>query len=152
MLNIKNAIGCLLFVLALLSLSNTISAQNGIKPDERLSVKYSQNYISTLLENNPEMINYLNFTLDNSCYFVSDGNEKFVASQQLKLFDNSLKTVIDVPVNSVNKSDFNILKYDIQLNYTQRTAYRIGNSNEVVVFYSSKEMADRYNKSKQSVK
>ena len=152
MLNVKNTIGCVLFVFVLLCFSNKINAQNETKPDERLYVKYSQNYISNLLENNPEMINYLNFTLDNSCYFVSDGSDKFVASQQLKLFDNNLKTLIDIPVNSVNKSEFNVLKYDIQLNYTQRTTYRIGNTNEVVVFYSLKEMADRFNKLKQSVK
>ncbi|MBI5541576.1 MAG: hypothetical protein HY951_16060 [Bacteroidia bacterium] len=152
MLKCKYLAGCLFFVIVFLSFSVRIIAQNEIKPDERLFVKYSQDYISSMLINNPENIDYLNFCLDNSCYFISEGSDKFVNSPKLTLFDNQTKSSTQNVVESINKSSFNILNYDLKLSYSQRTSYRIGNSNEVVIFYSLKEMADRYNKLKQSVK
>jgi hypothetical protein len=152
MLKCKYLVSCGFLVIVFLSFSVRIIAQNEIKPDERLFVKYSQDYITSMLKNNPENLDYLNFCLDNSCYFIADGSDKFANSPKLTLFDNQTKSATQNVVESIDKSNFNILNYDLKLSYSQRTSYRIGNSNQVVVFYSLKEMADRYNKFKQSVK
>ena len=152
MLSIKNTVFSLVSVLFFLCFSISINAQNEIKPDARLFVKYNNDYVNNLIANSPEIISYLNYTLDNSCYFLTDDNEKFKNSPQLRLFDNATKTVVANPVSEIDKGNFIILLYDIQLSYNQRTSYRIGNSNQVVVFYSSKEMANRFNKFKQSGK
>lgn len=152
MLKCRYIANCLLLLVVFLSFSLNIIAQNQIKPDERLFVKYSQDYISGMLKNNPENLDYLNYCLDNSCYFITDESDKFKDCSKLTLFDNQTKSSIQNVVESIDKSNFNILNFDLKLSYNQKTPYRIGNTNEIVVFYSLKEMADRYNKFKQSVK
>ena len=136
----------------LLLTSSTILAQSKIIPDNRLFIKYNVEYLSNLSEKNPETLDYLNFTLDNSCYLINEDGDKFKNCTQLELYDNTNKAFSKVFPSSIELSELNILNYNIELSYNQRTFYRIGNSTKILAFYSLKEMADRYNQYKKSVK
>ena len=135
-----------------ISYSSILLAQNNIEPDKRLNSKYSQEYLTNLIHNNPETLEYLNFCLDHSYYIITDDNHKLGDCQPLVPIDNSTKQIADNYLVSGDITKFNYLDYKFEISYNERSFYRIGNTDNIVVFYSSKEMAEKFNNYKKSVK
>lgn len=129
--------------LVIIMLVNIVIAQNSNVPDNRLLAKYSTEYLSNLQETQPQMIEYLNFELNNGFSFVDIPEEKAEQFPYLRYFNGKEQgdIVEEIPTGSLN-----LALYEYERNYSSRTTYRIG-SNQAIVFYSIKEMSELFNSS-----
>ncbi len=131
----------LTYVFIFMSVVFNLNAQNSfdlqsVKPDSRLVDAFDLSFVNRIQKENPALVLYYNFYLD-SAYYISvlpaDKNE----------FLSNLKS-IDVDDN-IETSEINILMYKLDLNFEQRSYYRIGNSDRVMIFYSGKELNEKFN-------
>ena len=137
----RNRVFILAYVFIFASVIFNLNAQTPfdlktVNPDARLSEAFDQAFVTKLQKENPALVLYYNFYLD-SAYYISilpaDKNE----------FLETLES-IDVD-NNIETSEINILKYDLKLSFDQRTYYRIGSSDRVMIFYSGQELNDKFN-------
>ncbi|HRW21878.1 MAG TPA: hypothetical protein P5509_07895 [Bacteroidales bacterium] len=133
----------LIITVLIMSISSVIYAQTESSPDNRLLAKYSTEYLSNLQETQPQMIEYLNFELNNGFTFVDIPEEKAEQFPYLRYFNGKEQgdIVEEIPTGSLN-----LALYEYERNYSSRTTYRIG-SNQAIVFYSIKEMSELFNSS-----
>lgn len=114
--------------------------------DSRLLMKYSESYLFSLQENNPDLINYLNFTLDNSCEIIDITADKIASCPYLYEYDNTNKTITENTLSVDQLENINIYKYNFEQDLNLNKVYRIKNSdNKAIVFISKSELAKRYN-------
>ncbi len=107
-------------------------------PDPRIIDYLGQEKVDIILKNNPDLINYYNFFLENS-YIISE-------VPQDKLIDNNF-TEIKLPLENgkVDREKLNVLKLNIQRKYDSRIYFKVENSNEIFIMLSEKEFIEKYN-------
>lgn len=120
------------FTFLLLSSFSNVSPQN---VDPRIIDFLGQKKVDVLLKNNPGIIEYYQYYLDNA-YYISelDGGKM-----------NSKNISGTIHLKSLKKSEINILKLDIQRAYDHPVYYKISNSNKLMVFISEKEFMRKFN-------
>jgi hypothetical protein len=125
----------------LLTLTYPLKTISQITANSKIIEVYGEKEVSNLSDNR---INYLNYYLDNS-YKIREisfeKNEKFTLLSDLLLESKTTnKFILDTDVNNIN-----ILKYNIRRDNKLRTAYRLDNTNKVLVFYSNEEFTENFN-------
>jgi hypothetical protein len=109
--------------------------------DNRLNVKYSDEYLQNLNQNE---LKSLEFKLNN-LYFIEDNFEKNESLPKLFKINNFTKEIIEEALTNVDFNNFNILNYFVEQNYNTRNYYKIGNTGKTLVVYSVKEYTEKYN-------
>lgn len=133
-------------LLAVIGKSPAQTQSSIISPDIRLFDCFEKAYIELLKSNNPDLIVYYNFYLDNSYFIAELPAEKSNSAKIEKLkFQDKFKN------SKTNISELNILKYDVKRFYDEYSFYSIGTTNKVVVFYSEKEFMIKYNEYRNSL-
>jgi hypothetical protein len=131
-------------------LYTSIYAQDIDKPDKRLYEAFGKENVEFLLLNNPDIIKYYNYYLDNAFVLVQHNIEKTSSIIQkyprLILKDPSFS--YDIPDISKGTKSINILKYIYELKHDESSTYWIDKSGIAIVFYSTKTIAENYNKIK----
>jgi hypothetical protein len=127
------------FLFIILSVSFLSYSQNSF--NNKLLVKYNIEYLQSLSET---QIKQLEYELTNS-YFIIDNFEKSESFPELLKINTQTKEIINEPLTSVDLTNFNVLKYNYQKQYNNRTYYKIGNTGKTIVFYSVKEFSENYN-------
>lgn len=116
----------------------------GIDPDSRIVDYLGQEKVNIIIKNNPDLIRYYNFFLENS-YMVSE-------VPQDKLDENSFPE-IELPLKNgkVDKKKLNVLQLEIQRKYNERIYYKVKNSSEIFIMLSEKEFIEKYNEYRKSL-
>ena len=120
------------------------------KPDPRLTEAFGKDQVQFLEQNNPDLIQYYNFYLDNAFTLVQHQPEKIagiISSCTLLTLINS-ELNLDKPDMSKGTKSINILKYKYLLSYDKPSSYRIDDSGIVIVFFPAKVITENYNKAK----
>ncbi|MEI6576671.1 MAG: hypothetical protein WCO63_10885 [Bacteroidota bacterium] len=119
-----------------------------IKPDPRLYDCLDKSYVDGL-KDNPRLLLYYNFFLDNS-YYISATPEKKVTGADISTLalrnpgPNGEKLFFSENLSTIKTGSFNPLKYDISLQPNMFTNYYLGQTGKVLVFYSNKEFTEKY--------
>ena len=109
-----------------------------VVPDARLVDYLGQDKLAILQKNDPDIIVYYNYYLDNSYILQTMPADKLEGGkyQTLKL---------PLRGGKVDTQKLNVLKLDIQRKYDQRVYYKVEGSSEVLIFISEKEFMKKYN-------
>jgi len=109
-----------------------------VVPDARLVEYLGQEKLAILQKNDPDIIVYYNYYLDNSYILQTIPADKLEGGnyQTLKL---------PLRGGKVDTQKLNVLKLDIQRKYDQRVYYKVEGSSEVLIFLSEKEFMKKYN-------
>lgn len=119
-----------LFTLILfLGISMSVFSQTDF--DKRLLAKFSQEQITDMATNHPNILNYWTYYLDNSYQIVNIGSGKDVSEYP------------EIKFKSPEK--FNILKVDVRMQKVGKTHYRIKNSDQLLVIDSNTDFTKKYN-------
>lgn len=130
----------LFYLISFVFFANTILAQNSVQADQRLYDCFPEDYIKQLEKNNPQLIRYYNFFLENSFQIVDYSTEK--PSKGKVIYDyakNNIKT-IDI-------DNFNPFMFNLDLDYEHYTHYLIPDKKKVIVFYPKKRIEKDYKNS-----
>jgi len=135
------------FIAIILSafIASSAFAQVKIVPDSRLYQCFSKEYIQEVQLNNPKLLAYYNFYLDNS-YFISKTNSTkkmdipSISNVKYKESDKQF----DENIKDFSMKTFNPLKYDFKIEKNVYSHYSLGNG-DVIVFYPLKRFMKKYN-------
>lgn len=130
------------------SFALNISAQESFDFDDRLLFRYDQSQLETMVSMNPAQINYLNYYLNNACYFQ---DVDVIPEEKLQDYPDIFQYMaipsdyeLEAPVS---KENFNILMYDVRFFQDRKSTYRMGDSNVLIVLRSKKEINGMFNQS-----
>ena len=127
-----------LYKLGLLAIILVSFGFQNITPDARLIDYLGKEKVEILQKNNPDLIRYYNYFLDNS-YMVS-------TVPQDKIADNSFpELILPLQGTKVDTKKLNVLKLNIQRKYDQRLYFKVKDSHDIFVFLSEKEFMEKYN-------
>ncbi len=135
----------LLFIILFLSISAYSQIANPV-PDNRLYEAFGKEQVEFLLQNNPDMVTYYNFFLDNAFVLIQHPKEKTAGLPKMTL--NNQKLVSEKPDISKGTKSINILKYSYTILPDESASYRLDDSGIAIVFFSAKEITEKYNKYK----
>jgi len=143
----------LIFALLLGFSSTFTTAQNSTlsrNPDPRLYEAFGKGRIDFLQQNNPDLIEYYNFYLDNACVLEQHPSEKIpgIISSCPIMELISPEMTMDKPDMAKGTKSINILKYQYKIEQDKTTQYRLDDSGIVIVFYPAKITTEKYNKAK----
>ena len=110
--------------------------------DSRLVDLYGQNYINQVQTNNPRLIEYWDFCLTSS-YYVSGSGGKDLSD--LPDFATVISKQGLPGPTTIDPDTFNPLAYLDVTDREQRAYYRLGNTGNLIVFYSRKEVTEKFN-------
>jgi len=110
-----------------------------ITPDSRVIDYLGKEKVDFIQKNNPELIRYYNFFLDNVYYLEKLPADKFT--------NNNMKT-IELPLKKgeVDTKKLNVLKLEVQRKFDTPTYYKLKGRNEIIVFLSEQDFMKKYNK------
>ena len=111
--------------------------------DIRLSAVYSQEDLDNLEENNPQKLDFMNWSLDNSYTIVDAGYEKCLQMPYLKHFD-PVNKIIGANVENLSEEDLNIYMFLFERQYDKKAHYRIGDTGKAIVFKSHTELSKNF--------
>lgn len=121
--------------------------------DPRVIEVFGQETVTFYLENNPSLIQYYNFFLDNS-YSIQDMPQEKMGELQnipeLKLKELFQTDYVDYSEKGIE--NLNIMKFDFQIDPNVGPIFRLGNTNKLIIFLSGKEIQNLYNKFKLELK
>jgi len=137
-----------IFCLFCLFFTLNISAQESFDFNARLLFRYDQSQLLAMASVSPVQINYLNFYLDNAFYFQ---DLDVIPIEKLQHYPDILE-YIDLPPNyelevPVSKENFNILMYDVTFFHDRKSTYRFGDTNDLIILRSKKEIYRMFNQS-----
>ncbi|HNQ67573.1 MAG TPA: hypothetical protein PKN32_04295 [Bacteroidales bacterium] len=124
-------------------------SQQTLNVDSRLSVVYNQDYINNLIQNNPQELEYLNWYLDNSYAIIYPDYEKLQGNAYLKSFNPITKTEGDI-ITNLDYNNINVFYLSFVRPYDKDAIYRIGDTGDAIVFFSSKKLAKLFNQYQKS--
>ncbi|MFA4851752.1 MAG: hypothetical protein WC599_04465 [Bacteroidales bacterium] len=138
------------FLVFAINLYSQNSSKSTVTPDPRLYEALGKDNVEFLLQNNPDIIEYYNFYLDNAFALVQHATEKIpsIVQNYPKLELKNASLTYDKPDISKGAKSINILKYIYKLQPDESSTYWIDKSGIAVVFYSSKTITENYNKIK----
>lgn len=140
----NRAVKFILIISLFFTSKNAIVAQT---IDERVIEALGRSQSEIIQQNSPHYLEYLNYFLDNS-YFVTDlpaGKPYTDISSVQPKFDNLPPASIELN----NLRSFNVLQYEFQRKFKERTFYKIGSTGKMLVFYSEQEFVKSFNRLKQ---
>ena len=121
--------------------------------DQRIVEAYGTEAVNQLIAEEPQRLEYLEFYLDNSYYLFNHaakaGSGIPMISEVAKNTQNKAPEQITFPAPS-NFETFNALLWQFETHPTKRTVYGIDGTNKVLMFYSDKELEQKYNEYKSS--
>ena len=136
-----------LFALPFVLFSFILQAQTNLNPDSRLYSKYTQDYLETLRIKNPNLLEYLNFSVDNSFKIFYEKDELKVKDiPYIKKFDNKTKSASEA--KNIDLDTFNLMEYDFVRNRDTRTYYKLADSGAILVLFSEQELLKKFKTSK----
>lgn len=120
-------------------------AQNELSYDERLLFRFTQSELDDIALVNPHQIEYLNFYVENACFFI---NVDVIPDEKQEQFPDVLN-YLSLPEGyeleeDVTKKNFNILMYDVEFYDSKKNTYKLG-ENLLVVLRSKQEVYDLFN-------
>ena len=124
-----------------------ISAQDVTDFDARLLFRFTQSELDATASVNPSQIDYLNFYVNNACFFQE---VESIPEEKINDIPNILDLVslpegFDFDQEEVSKDNFNILMYDVDFFQNGKNTYRLGNKNLLIVLRSKKEIYEMFN-------
>jgi len=124
----------LLFLFSLILLTSFVD----IKPDQRLIDYLGSEKVSMLQQNNPSLIHYYNFFLDNSYDIQTVPADKL---------DGNNFTELELPLinGEVDTQKLNVLKLNIQRKYDENLYFKIKGSDQIFIMLSEKIFVEKYN-------
>lgn len=138
-----------MLLLSVMGLTFAQTQKTQVIADPRVIEVFGQETVTFYLENNPSMIQYYNFFLENS-YTIQDMPQEKMGELQnipeLKLKENFLTDIIDYTEKGLE--NLNIMKFDFQIDPNVGPIFRLGNTNRLIIFLSGKEIQNLYNKYK----
>lgn len=143
---VSKSLMLLTLIFAVISFSQ---AQSVLKPDARLNKTYDSEYLENLRQNSPSTLEILNFELDNS-WFIA-GPEllpKIETMDYLYYRDPVTGDKTDTKFLETNPNKINIAECYFERQHNTYIYYKIGDSGEIIGFYSAMETAKRFNISK----
>lgn len=118
-----------------------------VVPDSRLLSNNSKQQLELIQENNPVVILYMNFYLDNSYYITSLPMDKTSNLEDISIIKNKESgQTIDIEFLSKNSSEFNINNYDFKRYHNKPSYYKIGKTGKVFVIRSGDQINMMFNK------
>ena len=114
------------------------------KADDRIIVAYGDQYVSELVKNNPQRIEYLNYFLDHSYEIITStknaGDKYSLISEFLKKpkYNNNVNYSLDL-------NHFNVLMYNLPRDKKLKKVYRIDNTDLLIVMFSEEFFVENYN-------
>jgi hypothetical protein len=149
-MRMKSKIFLFFFLVFAINVYSQNSSKSTVTPDPRLYEALGKSNVEFLLQNNPDMIGYYNYYLDNAFVLVQHSPEKFssIIKNCPKLELNDASLTYDKPDISKGTKSINILKYVYKLQPDQNSTYWIDKSGITIVFYSEKTITENYNKLK----
>ncbi|MFL2570355.1 MAG: hypothetical protein ACJ0QL_00570 [Parvicellaceae bacterium] len=114
------------------------------KADDRIIVAYGYQYVSELVKNNPQRIEYLNYFLDHSYEIITstkNADDKYsLLSEFLKKpkYNNNVNYSLDL-------NHFNVLMYNLPRDKKLKKVYRIDNTDLLIVMFSEEFFVENYN-------
>jgi len=136
-------------ILIILLISSAVMAQNTVEPDARLKAVYSEENLQSMKTNSSSQLDVLNFNLDHSWFLVDEAiYDKVKDSPYLYFVDTETGLQSNTKVTSIDFTKVNIALYWVDVQYDKRVFYRVGDTGYVLGFYSTKELVNMYNESK----
>lgn len=137
----------IIFLILFFSACTFVSAQSEV--ESKVSEAYGSEYLTSLKENNPDLLNYYSFVLTESYEIVFYGQEK---SQQNGIKELTMRQNTGQISKKENIEDLNILLYDYTIDETKKSVYRIDDSGWVIVFHSKNTLDKMYSSFTQNLK
>ena len=109
-----------------------------IIPDSRLIDFLGAEKTAILEKNNPDLIRYYNFYLENSYVLSVVPNDKLIENN----FD---EVALPLTNGLVDTKKLNVLLIEVQRKYEERIYFKVKDSNELLIFLSEKELMVKYN-------
>jgi len=115
-----------------------LSSFDTIKPDNRLIDYLGVEKVAILQKNNPSLIHYYNFFLDNSYTISTVPADKF---------DGNNFNELDLPLinGKVDTKKLNVLKLNIQRKYEEDIYFKVKGQNKIFIMLSEKKFMEKYN-------
>ena len=121
--------------------------------DQRIVEAYGTDHVNQLIAEEPQQLEYLEFYLDNSYYLfqhrAKPGGDIPMVSEVAKNTQNKAANQIALP-NPSNFESFNALLWEFEIHPTKRAVYGIDGTDQVLMFYSEKELTAKFNAFKAS--
>lgn len=149
MQNVSRLLACFIALIFVFQLRSAEAQEKTLSdnPDSRLIEAFGNERVDFLKRNNPDLIRYFNFFLDNAFQLVQHPAEKIEgiikSCPMLELNDPSMK--MDKPDMSKGTKSINILKYNFQLVNDKVAQYRLDNSGIIIVFLPANEITKKFN-------
>ncbi|MBN2729494.1 MAG: hypothetical protein JXR53_09755 [Bacteroidales bacterium] len=137
----------IIFLILFFSACTFVSAQSEV--ESKVSEAYGSEYLTSLKEKNPDLLNYYSFVLTESYEIVFYGQEK---SQQNGIKELTMRQNTGQITKKENIEDLNILLYDYSIDETKKSVYRIDDSGWVIVFHSKNTLDKMYSSFTQNLK
>lgn len=118
--------------------------------DSRLLQIYDISYLEKIRNNNPALLMFLNYKLDNSYIIIDIPKEKefnpngFLSNVKNKTKHKDLK--LD-PLRDFEKNKLNIFFYDFEIEKFSRSIFIIDGTQKAMLFYSKDELIKKFKKS-----
>jgi len=123
----------LLFALFFMTSSTTI------EPDTRLIDYLGADKVAIMQKNNPSLIHYYNFFLDNSYSIETVPADKLQGN-------NFEELSLPLSGGEVDTKVLNVLKLNIQRKYDENIYYKIKGSDQIFIMLSEEVFIKKYNK------
>jgi hypothetical protein len=142
----------ILFIFIYSFFTSDLYSQNkvNIAPDSRLYECFDSSYIQQMQINNPSLLSYYNFYLDNSFYVVSLQKPKPVTGEDIHkiTLNEDLSKGQSIYFNETiyNSEKFNVLKYAFKTQDINFTTYIWKEANIAIVFLPRKKITEEYQK------
>ncbi len=119
------------------------SSSTPIQPDQRIIDYLGNEKVDIIKKNNPDLIHYYNFFLDNS-YIISE-----VPADKL---DGNTFPTLKLPLinGEVDTKKLNVLKLEIQRSYEESKYFKVEGSNQIFIMLSEKQFIEKFNEYRKS--
>lgn len=125
------------------------NAQDQVQPDARLLEVYSQEYLNKIGKDQPHIIEFFNYKLDNS-YQVVDLEGK-TESMDLPLLSTVLlrretedSNIATDALDAYRNNNLNVLNYSFANNKVKKSFYLIDGTTNALMFYSNDELLKNF--------
>jgi len=112
--------------------------------DSRLYAKYAEEDLLRIQSNNPADIEYMNWFVENAFVVKEIRNPETSAFPKLRYMDKETK-MAGSEVAAYNPETFNVMEYDFEIDPKSSSAYLIGNTGKLLVFYSGETLTKLFN-------
>lgn len=117
---------------------------HSIELDKRVIEHYGLEYVTELKTNNPDLLLYLNYFVENA-YRIEDIGEKAFNPEIQSIASLGKSEKSKAPAfNPSDLSSFNILAYIIQLTSEQQV-FKVGSDSKAIIVLSKQYFLEKYN-------